>query len=131
MLEPYDNVIQKQVSIRYTEDEFINRKKSTTEETKKLFRELKEKILSKYPDTNLYFTQHYAAFATNQTYVELHIMKDCLELHVKDTGIKSSLGNALPPEYLWSLNYRLYLKDEAEFDEAFKLIDASYGVINA
>ena len=131
MLEPYDNVIQKQVSIRYTEDEFINRKKSTTEETKKLFRELKEKILSKYPDTNLYFTQHYAAFATKQTYLELHIMKDCLELHVKDTGIKSSLGNVLPPEYLWSLNYRLYLKDEAEFDEAFKLIDASYGVINA
>lgn len=94
----------------------------------KLYEALKQKIPTLYETA----TKNYISLKCNETnniLAEIHIQnskkKICIITREPKT-IDSSVGERIPDNFLWSLNYRIYLKEDENFNNAIEVIYATY-----
>ncbi len=93
-----------------------------------IFDALKEKIPSLYETA----TNHYIALRcaeSSKILAEIHIQnsmrKICIITKSPLTG-GYNVGKKLPDNFLWSLNYRIYLKEKENFEQALNIIYEAY-----
>lgn len=93
-----------------------------------IFEALKEKIPSLYETA----TNHYIALRcaeTSKNLAEIHIQNSKRKICIitKSPSTEGyTVGEKLPDNFLWSLNYRIYLKEKENFDQALNIIFEAY-----
>lgn len=96
----------------------------------KIFNALKEKIPSLYETA----TSHYIALRcaeTSKNIAEIHIQNSKRNILINTKPPVSGeydIGEKLPDNYLWTLNYRVTLKENENFDQALNVIYESYQI---
>lgn len=94
----------------------------------KMFEALKTRIPSLYETA----TKHYIALRCDETsknIAEIHIQNSKRKICIitkEPTTEGYTVGEKLPDNFLWSLNYRIYLKENENFDQAVNVIYEAY-----
>ncbi len=90
----------------------------------KIFNALLERIPSLYETA----TKHYIALRcseTNKILAEVHIQNSKRKILIQTKPPKDdslNIGEVLPDNYLWSLNYRIFLNEEANYSKLVELL---------
>lgn len=94
----------------------------------KMFEALKTKIPSLYETA----TNHYIALRcaeTSKNIAEIHIQNSKRKICIITKEPMSegyTIGEKLPDNFLWSLNYRIYLKENENFEQSINVIYEAY-----
>lgn len=113
--------------VKYSENDFLNKADSTT---KILYNKLRESLLA-LGNVSIEPKKLYIAFKAPKNFVDIEIQKHTLKLFInmqKGTlndpeGIADDVSNI---GHWGNGDYRVYLKDDSDFDYVFKLIKQSY-----
>ncbi len=98
------------------------------ETTKKLFAELRERILELDENVKEKATSLYIAYRVAKNFAEITILKDGLKIHLRpvDYDDPNGMVEKISAGYNWTMDRRVYLKSPQEFDYVFGIIEQSY-----
>jgi predicted transport protein len=99
-----------------------------TDETKNLFAELREKIMSIDESVLEKPTKVYVAYRMSNNFAEIHIDKTQLKIHLRPIEYADPRGlvTKIPDGYNWTLNRRVCLKSINDLEYIVDLIEQSY-----
>ena len=112
-------------SADHTIDEQI---KKGSEKIKKIFNELRSRIFELDENIIEKATLVYIGYRVTKTFAEVHIGKKQIIMYLRPAEYDDpkQMISKIPDTYKWTLNQRVYLKDESEMDYLFGLIEQSY-----
>jgi predicted transport protein len=100
----------------------------SSNETKTLFSELRERIVAIDDSVTENPTGSYVGYRMGNNFAEVHIGKNQLKIHLRpmDFVDPKSMVDKIPDGYNWTMDRRVYLKSASELDYVFGLIEQSY-----
>ena len=112
----------------------LNEEEFFSQNSKRLkLKYLYDAIIEKFnisEDVELRCTPRYIALKKKHIFAEFlfYTEKNKIGILLYDVGKKSTLGGVLPQTYKWSHNYRIFVKELSEVEEAVELINESYKI---
>lgn len=92
-----------------------------------LYRELQSKVYDTLSNVEMYILPQYIGWRINGKYfAEIHLQRSKIMLLTLKPNKEYSIGNDVPVNYLWTLNYRSYIESIGEIEEAKSIILDSY-----
>lgn len=92
-----------------------------------IFKTLYNKIMLKYPNTEIYVLPQYIGFRKDKYYfVEVKIEKKDIRIMTLLPDKEYSIGNEIPENFLWALRYRIFIDNDEKIDEVMEIITNSY-----
>ena len=105
-------------------EEYLSNK---NQEMVKIYRRLQSEIYDSLDGVEMYVLPQYIGWRVKGKYfVEFHIQKNRIMMLTLGANKEYSIGNKVPDNFLWSLNYRSYIDSIADFEEAKCIIMDSY-----
>jgi len=100
----------------------------TSDEIKKIFQELREKIFGLDENIKEKCTKLYICYRVTKNFAEIHISKNQLKIYLRPIDYNDPKGfiEKVPASYQWTLDRRLYLKRYEDIEYVFSLIEQSY-----
>ncbi|WBX98986.1 DUF5655 domain-containing protein [Chryseobacterium gambrini] len=98
------------------------------ENIKDLFKDLRSKIFELDENIIEKITTLYVAYRLAKNFVEIHIAKNHLKIHLRpiDYNDPENLVEKISDKYQWTMDRRIYLKNEESMDYVFNIIEQSY-----
>ena len=111
----------------YSEDAFFT---GTDENIKSLYHKLREVLLS-FGDVKVEAKKFYIAFKNPKNFVDIEVQKHALKLYLNMRKGKLKNSDSIASDvsglgHWGNGDYRIYLKDDSEFDSVIDLIKQSY-----
>lgn len=93
-----------------------------------LFYSIQEKILMLDESIDIKVNNNYIAFKVSKIFAEVHIQKNKILLYLRPVNFTDPEHriDKIPDTYNWSLNQRIYVKDESDINYVMPLIEQSY-----
>jgi predicted transport protein len=100
----------------------------SSNETKTLFSELRERIVAIDDSVTENPTGSYVGYRMGNNFAEVHIGKNQLKIHLRPIDFidPKSMVDKIPDGYNWTMDRRVYLKSASELDYVVGLIEQSY-----
>jgi predicted transport protein len=100
----------------------------SSNETKTLFSELRERIVAIDDSVTENPTGSYVGYRMGNNFAEVHIGKNQLKIHLRQIDFidPKSMVDKIPDGYNWTMDRRVYLKSASELDYVVGLIEQSY-----
>jgi len=101
--------------------------RSKNPELVKIYGDLHQNIIDKLEDTEVYVLPQYVGWRKNGKYfAEIHIQQQKISILTLVPEHDYSIGEKVPENFLWTLNYRTHIKAESEIAEVKEIILESY-----
>ena len=109
-----------------TEEKYLQDCKYTA--TRDLYMKLRKYAFEGLLETETAATSYYISWGVigGNQFANISILKNSLCIVTRPPMKKHSIGNFVPDEYQWTLNYRIYISSEEDFDEMKSIIRESY-----
>ena len=92
-----------------------------------VFNVLYNRIMKKFPDTEIYVLPQYVGFKKGKYYfAEIKIRTKDIRIMTLLPEKECSIGHAVPENFLWALRYKITIKNEEYIDEIMEIISNSY-----
>jgi predicted transport protein len=93
-----------------------------------LFQELRQKILILDESIIEKITQGYVAYRMTKNFAEVSIGKNQIKIHMRPINYDDPKGKVekIPDGYNWTLDKRIYLKNEDELDYVMEILEQSF-----
>ena len=92
-----------------------------------LYRNLQAKTYDVFDDVEMHILPQYIAWRVNgKHFAEIHLQKNRIMMLTLPPYEVTTLGEKVPENFLWSLNYRSYINTEEDIFEASKILFNSY-----
>lgn len=100
----------------------------STDDTKALFAELRERIVAIDESVSENPTGSYVGYRMGNNFAEIHIGKSQLKIHLRPIDFVDPKGlvEKIPDGYNWTMDRRVYLKTASDLDYVVGLIEQSY-----
>ncbi|MCF7808024.1 MAG: DUF5655 domain-containing protein [Candidatus Marinimicrobia bacterium] len=95
---------------------------------KDLFGELRSRIIEMDENIIEKATAFYVAFRVSKNFAEVHIGKNQLKIHLRPIDYEDPKGRVdkIPEGYNWTMDRRVYLKNESDLEYVLGLIEQSH-----
>lgn len=102
--------------------------KKPTEKIKSIFNVLRSRIFELDENIQEKATSLYIAYRITKTFAELHLGKNQMKLYLRpiEYNDPKSMVERIPEGYNWTLNQRVYIKEEGQIEYVMGLIEQSY-----
>jgi len=102
--------------------------KKANQSIKKLFEDLRSKITEFDENITEKATSLYVAYRVTKNFAEVHIGKNQLKIHLRPINYDDPKKRVdkIPEGYNWTMDRRIYLKSEEDFDYVLGIIEQSY-----
>ncbi len=99
-----------------------------TGKIKKIFQELRSRIFEIDENIKEKATSLYIGYRVTKTFVEIHLGKNQIKMYLRPIEYDDPKGmvNKISDGYNWTLNQRVYIKENDQIDYIFGLIEQSY-----
>lgn len=99
-----------------------------TEKIKNIFNELRSRIFGIDENIKEKATSMYIGYRVTKSFAEIHLGKSQIKMYLRpiEYDDPNQMVEKIPDGYNWTLNQRVYLKEESELDYVFGLIEQSY-----
>lgn len=93
-----------------------------------IYKELQNKVYNIITDVEIYVLPQYIGWRINngKYFLELHIQRNRIMMLTLKPSKNYSIGNSVPDNFLWTLNYRSYIDSIDDIEEAQEIILDSY-----
>lgn len=92
-----------------------------------IYNELQKRVYDTMDNVDMYVLPQYIGWKVNGVYfAELHIQKNKIMMLTLTPSKKYNIGNKVPENFLWSLNYRSYIETVEDIEEAIDILKESY-----
>ena len=102
--------------------------KKASDPVRNLFNDLREHIFSLDESIKEKATSQYIVYKVAKNFAEVHIRKNQLNIFLRPADYDDPKGvvDKMPDSHQWTLDRRVYVKDEDELEYVFGLIEQSY-----
>lgn len=99
-----------------------------TDKIKGIFNDLRSRIFEIDENIKEKATLMYIGYRVTKTFAEIHLGKNQIKMFLRPIEYKDPKGmiEKIPDGYNWTLNQRVYIKEEHQLDYVFGLIEQSY-----
>ena len=99
-----------------------------TEKIKEIFNDLRSRIFEIDENIKEKATSLYIGYRVTKTFAEIHLGKNQIKMYLRPIEYDDPKGivEKIPDGYNWTLNQRVYIKEENQLDYVFGLIEQSY-----
>lgn len=99
-----------------------------TDKIKRIFNELRSRIFEIDENIKEKATSIYIGYRVTKTFAEIHLGKNQMKIYLRPIEYEDPKGivEKISDGYNWTLNQRVYIKEENQLDYIFKLIEQSY-----
>ena len=134
----YANNIQKRLAEELIEIESNSKRKSNpitlseylntkNPEIVDIYQKLQNKVYDTLPKVEMYVLPQYIGWRINGKYfAEIHLQRNKIMMLTLKPNKDYSIGNNVPENFLWTLNYRSYIESINDIEEAQAIILDSY-----
>lgn len=114
----------KQKSKPITLEEYLNTKNPDMVD---IYQKLQSKVYDKLSGVEMHVLPQYIAWRVKGVcFAEIHLQKNNVMILTLKPNKNYSIGNSVPDNFLWSLNYRSYMNSIDDIEEAQEIILDSY-----
>lgn len=107
-----------------TLSEYLNTKNP---EIVDIYQKLQNKVYDTLPKVEMYVLPQYIGWRINGKYfAEIHLQRNKIMMLTLKPNKDYSIGNNVPENFLWTLNYRSYIESINDIEEAQSIILDSY-----
>lgn len=98
------------------------------EKIKNLFKEIRSRIFEIDENIKEKATSMYIGYRVTKTFAEIHLGKNQIKMYLRPIEYidPQDMVEKIPDGYKWTLNQRVYIKEENQLDYVFGLIEQSY-----
>lgn len=105
-------------------EEYLNNKNQDLVE---LYKKLQSDVYDTLDEVEIYVLPQYIGWRVKGVYfAEIHIQRNKIMMLTLKPNKDYSIGNKVPDNYLWSLNYRSYISSIDDLEEAKNILKESY-----
>lgn len=105
-------------------EEYLSRKNADVVE---IYRELQTNVYDKLSNVEMHVLPQYIGWRVNGKYfVEIHLQRNRIMMLSLPPKQEYSIGDKVPDNFLWSLNYRSYVDSMADVAAAIEILKDSY-----
>jgi len=99
-----------------------------TNKIKEIFNDLRSRIFEIDENIKEKATSLYIGYRVTKTFAELHLGKNQIKMYLRPIEYDDPKGmvEKIPDGYNWTLNQRVYIKEENQLDYVYGLIEQSY-----
>lgn len=99
-----------------------------TDKIKGIFNDLRSRIFEIDENIKEKATSMYIGYRVTKTFAEIHLGKNQIKMYLRPIEYNDPKGmvEKIPDGYNWTLNQRVYIKEESQLDYVFGLIEQSY-----
>lgn len=99
-----------------------------TDKIKGIFNDLRSRIFEIDENIKEKATSMYIGYRVTKTFAEIHLGKNQIKMYLRpiEYDDPKSMVAKIPDGYNWTLNQRVYIKEESQLDYVFGLIEQSY-----
>lgn len=99
-----------------------------TDKIKGIFNDLRSRIFEIDENIKEKATSMYIGYRVTKTFAEIHLGKNQIKMYLRPIEYDDPNGmvEKIPDGYNWTLNQRVYIKEENQLDYVFGLIEQSY-----
>lgn len=99
-----------------------------TDKIKGIFNDLRSRIFEIDENIKEKATSMYIGYRVTKTFAEIHLGKNQIKMYLRPIEYDDPKGmvEKIPDGYNWTLNQRVYIKEESQLDYVFGLIEQSY-----
>lgn len=99
-----------------------------TDKIKGIFNDLRSRIFEIDENIKEKATSMYIGYRVTKTFAEIHLGKNQIKIYLRPIEYDDPNGmvEKIPDGYNWTLNQRVYIKEENQLDYVFGLIEQSY-----
>ena len=99
-----------------------------TEKIKSIFQDLRSRIFEIDENIKEKATSMYIGYRVTKTFAEIHLGRNQIKMFLRPIEYNDPKGmvNKIPDGYNWTLNQRVYIKENDQLDYVFGLIEQSY-----
>lgn len=103
-------------------------RKKANDSIRSIFDQLRERIFGLDENIKEKALNMYVGYRVTKNFAEVTIQKNQIKIHMRpvDYDDPKNLVEKIPEGYNWTLNRRVYLKDENDLDYVFGLVEQSY-----
>lgn len=92
-----------------------------------IYKTLESKVFNNLENVEIYVLPQYIGWRINGKYfAEIHIQKNSVMMLTLQPHNEYRIGDKVPDNYLWSLNYRSYIDSIDDLEEAEAILNDSY-----